>query len=127
MSERISYAQKLKDPRWQRVRLLVLERDHFMCVHCQADDNTLHVHHAYYEKGKDPWEYPPQSLHTLCETCHHEVESLKRRFAVAICFQPHAEVLTHVIDMLEANSNYLLSLQHMLNALNPSLDLPTQR
>ncbi|MBK7212937.1 MAG: hypothetical protein IPH88_06500 [Bacteroidales bacterium] len=30
----------------------------------------LNVHHEYYQDGKLPWEYPDESLHTLCSECH---------------------------------------------------------
>ncbi len=67
-----TYFEKLKDPRWQKMRLKVLERDGFCCQHCGDDEHTLAVHHRYYEKGKDPWEYPMEALVTLCEECHTE-------------------------------------------------------
>lgn len=33
----------------------------------------LQVHHTYYVYGNMPWEYPPESLKTLCKECHKEV------------------------------------------------------
>ena len=69
MSRR-TYAEKLRDPRWQRKRLEILERDGWACRECEAKDKTLHVHHGFYAKGYEPWEYPNESLHTLCEDCH---------------------------------------------------------
>ena len=30
------------------------------------------MHHRWYEKNKDPWEYPDECLVTLCEECHEE-------------------------------------------------------
>lgn len=71
---RTSYAEKLKDPRWQRKRLEILERDGWACVLCDDATNTLHVHHWYYTKGKEPWEYPARALATLCESCHAQEE-----------------------------------------------------
>jgi hypothetical protein len=64
------YWEKLRDPRWQKKRLEIMQRDEFHCVDCGTDLETLNVHHDYYEKNKDPWEYPSESLHTVCETCH---------------------------------------------------------
>lgn len=65
-----SYYAKLRDPRWQRKRLEILSRDSFTCVACGDKDNELHVHHGYYEPGKDPWDYADHTLHSLCESCH---------------------------------------------------------
>lgn len=63
------YFAKLKDPRWQKKRLEILERDEFSCRGCGDKDSTLHVHHLWYE-GNNPWDAPTESLLTLCETCH---------------------------------------------------------
>jgi len=65
-----AYAEKLKDPRWQKCRLLIFERDNFTCKWCGDDKLTLHVHHIEYKKGCDPWEYENEKLMTLCEKCH---------------------------------------------------------
>jgi hypothetical protein len=73
----MSYAEKLKDPRWQKKRLEVFERDEWSCQQCFDAQSTLHVHHKWYEKGRDPWDYPLESLITLCEDCH-ELENAER-------------------------------------------------
>jgi hypothetical protein len=68
-----SYSEKLKDPRWQKKRLEILNRDDFKCLVCGDGSETLHVHHKRYEKGCEPWDYPNEELCTLCETCHSSV------------------------------------------------------
>lgn len=73
-----SYADRLRDPRWQRLRLEVMQRDGFSCTLCGDSTSTLHVHHRYYERGRDPWEYPLDSLRTLCERCHEGISALTR-------------------------------------------------
>lgn len=65
----MTYAQKLRDPRWQKKRLLILERDGWTCLECGSKDKCLNVHHVVYRKI-DPWEYPDHLLQTLCEECH---------------------------------------------------------
>lgn len=72
----MTYSEKLKDPRWQKLRLRVFERDKWTCRDCGANDRPLHAHHAYYEKGKDPWDYPDYDILCLCEQCHDEKHSL---------------------------------------------------
>jgi len=64
------YTEKFKDPRWQRKRLEILERDNWCCQRCYDDTKILHIHHCFYEKNHDPWDYPNDSLITLCEDCH---------------------------------------------------------
>jgi hypothetical protein len=77
---RSAYADKLRDPRWQKLRLEVMERDQWMCNICINSTSTLHVHHRYYLPDKEPWEYPLDALATLCERCH-ELEAHARRRA----------------------------------------------
>lgn len=64
------YSEQLKDPRWQRRRLQILQRDMWECVICRSKKETLHVHHLIYIDGRDPWEYADEDLTTLCEKCH---------------------------------------------------------
>lgn len=65
-----TYSEKLRDPRWQRMRLDVMQRDNFACQDCGDKTKTLAVHHAYYVTGRNPWMYPAWSLSTLCDDCH---------------------------------------------------------
>ena len=67
-----NYSDKLKDPRWQRKRLEILERDNWHCQNCFDGESTLHVHHRRYFYGKDPWDYENHLLLTLCENCHED-------------------------------------------------------
>lgn len=70
MTKNLTYSEKLKDPRWQKKRLEILERDEWQCKICHTEKKTLHVHHKKYEYGKDPWEIDSDYLVTLCEDCH---------------------------------------------------------
>jgi len=64
------YAKQWLDPRWQKRRLEIMQRDEFQCVDCGADTKTLNVHHIYYNRGADVWDYPDHALVTLCNECH---------------------------------------------------------
>ena len=66
----MDYLEKLKDPRWQKKRLEILNRDHWACKYCGEKEKTLHVHHLFYFKDKDPWEVNNGFLITLCGGCH---------------------------------------------------------
>lgn len=70
MPNESEYSQKLKDPRWQKKRLEIMQRDDWTCQRCYWTEDTLVVHHKTYLKGKNPWEYPDSLLITLCEDCH---------------------------------------------------------
>ena len=76
-----SYKDKLLDPRWQKKRLKILERDDFKCQLCGDTETTLHIHHKKYVKG-DPWDSPDIYLITHCEHCHTVTEILKNHEVV---------------------------------------------
>jgi len=63
------YHQLLKDGRWQRRRLEIMQRDDFKCTKC-GTTNDLNVHHIRYIAGRKPWEYDDSDLITLCGKCH---------------------------------------------------------
>jgi hypothetical protein len=73
MAKKKPYSELLKDPRWQKKRLKVLERDNWLCASCGDGTSTLHVHHKKYKEGKKPWEYRLEMLISLCEQCHSEI------------------------------------------------------
>lgn len=73
----MTYAEKLKDPRWQKKRLEVMQRDGFKCRDCESTEKTLHVHHCGY-RGKNPWETSNDLLVTVCHECHEIRQSLER-------------------------------------------------
>lgn len=65
---KLTYSEKLKDPRWQRKRLEIFQRDEWKCLGCGTADTTLHVHHLKY--SGEPWDVENEFLETLCEKCH---------------------------------------------------------
>lgn len=66
----MSYFDLLKDPRWQKKRLKIFEKNNWACSNCGSKEKPLNVHHGAYLKDKKPWEYPNVMLHCLCEDCH---------------------------------------------------------
>jgi hypothetical protein len=95
-----SYGELLKDPRWQRRRLEILNRANFACESCDAADRTLHVHHRIYRKGAMPWEYEDYELIALCESCHAVEHELRARLNEAIAIIP-VEYLEYVVGFAE--------------------------
>jgi 5-methylcytosine-specific restriction endonuclease McrA len=71
------YMERLRDPRWQRNRLAVLERADWRCESCGTREVNLQIHHGDYERGLMPWEYPPEALYCLCDNCHERAEARK--------------------------------------------------
>lgn len=73
-----SYFEQLRDPRWQKRRLEIFERDRWRCTECGAKDSEIHVHHARYHSGKKPWEYADSDLRTMCAPCHKSHTEITR-------------------------------------------------
>lgn len=88
------YLELLKDPRWQKKRLEIFQRDLWMCAVCHDTQSTLAVHHRLYLPNRLPWDYPDNLLITLCESCHVR-EGAER-----------TDVERHLIEILRANFLY---------------------
>ncbi len=92
----MTYSQKLRDPRWQKKRLQILERDRWKCVACEDDQKNLQVHHVVYRKI-DPWDYPDECLQTLCCDCHElrqrQMDALVDQFRMHLKDIPNDDIL----------------------------------
>jgi len=73
-----NYSDKLKDPRWQKKRLEIFERDNWTCQKCNDKKSPLAIHHKVYFKGCNPWDYPADVLITLCVSCHDKETYLQK-------------------------------------------------
>ena len=71
------YGEKLRDPRWQRRRLEIFQRDNWTCQLCSRTDLELHVHHLF-RTTEDPWDEPDLHLLTICKLCHEQQASNPR-------------------------------------------------
>jgi hypothetical protein len=72
MASKLSFAEQIKHPNWQKKRLEVLESAGWECENCGVKDVTLNVHHKQYVKGRMYWEYDRHELECLCEDCHKD-------------------------------------------------------
>ena len=70
-----AYSEQLKDPRWQKKRLEVMQSSDFCCEICGDSEKTLHVHHKEYFKGREVWEYENSQLAVICKDCHDNIHS----------------------------------------------------
>lgn len=69
----MEFSEQIKDPRWQKKRLQVLELHDFKCEICGNTENELHVHHSRYIKNRMYWEYDNDVLMCLCSKCHERI------------------------------------------------------
>jgi hypothetical protein len=94
--------EKYKDPRWQRRRLEVMQNANFCCEGCASAEKSLNVHHKFYRRGRDPWQYNDYELMCLCEECHETWHWVKENFNVAlqgIDFAAYREVVGYAIGV----------------------------
>lgn len=88
-----SYQKKLLDPRWQKKRLEIFNRDKFTCKMCGDTNNTLHIHHLKYVGN--PWDIDNDFLITYCKDCHEIVEEFKKN---------HLKVLSVTLRIADFNN-----------------------
>src|SRR5271166_567786 len=94
-----TYSEKLKHPNWQRKRLEILSKHKFMCQVCGAEESTLHVHHGCYVSGLEPWQYPDQVLHVLCEDCHPDSQELMSNAKLSLGLLYHPSDLRFIVKL----------------------------
>jgi hypothetical protein len=73
------HLERLNDPRWHAFRIRLLSKRGRFCEGCGAAGSVgapLHLHHAFYEGDRYPWDYPDDSLHVFCATCHGKAQAL---------------------------------------------------
>lgn len=100
----MTYAEKLRDPRWQKKRLQVFERDDFTCQGCADKERTLTVHHCYYQPKTQPWEYRDDSLVTLCDSCHNEI-TFRLTQILSLIKTPNDAVMSYELLRLLGGTN----------------------
>lgn len=116
----MTYAEKCKDPRWQKLRNSVLERDKYTCqsFDCRRTDLPLEVHHLDYLPGLNPWEYSPDMLLTLCEKCHDKERGrVKMETHLATTLKLKGFLLSDLLAFsckLETNQQFTKSLLNIL-------------
>lgn len=107
----MNYKKLLQDPRWQKKRLKIMERDNFTCRDTGSTDEQLQVHHCWYAKG-NPWETPDEFLLTLSKDAHQYRQGLEQRAKKALglimaktpCHYDENQVLENFVLQLEQES-----------------------
>lgn len=112
----MTYAEKLKDPRWQKKRLEVLESAGWKCEYCGRDDLELHVHHLKYTG--EPWEAPMEDLEALC-VIHHGMRT--RNLLALVFLETRASLISEFFKALEAISEKGCSSSEITKRLTESL------
>lgn len=110
------YFESFKDPRWQKKRLEILERDNFTCCLCESKASQLHVHHTIYFEDTFPWEYPNRCLKTLCDNCHKEEHE-----ELFDCLKQ----MSHTLRYLGYLSNEIWDLSDILGSIKMKADTKT--
>ena len=100
------YADKFKDPRWQKKRLRILERDNWACQMCVAKHKSLHVHHLFYIKDIEPWEYEHRYLITLCDDCHKAVHKINFKNEIVLK-EIYKYSVSDIANLLSMSTNSL--------------------
>lgn len=104
------YQKQLADPKWQRKRLEILQRDNFKCTLCDDDTVELHVHHKKYERGKKAHEYEDSNFTSVCAHCHQLLTYYKIDLDTSgmIAFRSSSEKMYLIFQKEEQRLNILI-------------------
>lgn len=109
MKKPLTYAQILRDARWQRKKVHLFNVHGGYCHYpgCEHPNRTLDVHHKVYLRGRDPWDYPDWCFEILCESHHLVIQDRMERAHLAIASNP--ELLQYCISRRIENPGVLKS------------------
>jgi|WetSurMetagenome_2_1015567.scaffolds.fasta_scaffold975681_1 hypothetical protein len=110
----MTYSEKLKDPRWQKKRLEIFQRDNWTCVSCSSKEKTLNVHHRKYIKGKEPWDYELDDLWTMCEECHKRLTEFEKQDALDTVFFNNVDEIMRKMKELKFDKKYMEQVYYLL-------------
>jgi hypothetical protein len=118
-----TYSEKLKDPKWQRRRLEIMERDNFTCTVCEDKENTLNVHH--WEYSKEPWDAKNKDLTTVCRSCHENIEHCKALTKSFLRRTDFRDLVTNMERILNVCKNiYIDCDRHDMIFIYPKIIIP---
>jgi hypothetical protein len=118
-----TYSEKLKDPRWQRKRLEIMQLDNFTCTVCEDKENTLNVHH--WEYSKEPWDAKNEDLTTVCRSCHEKIEHCKALTKSFLRRTDFRDLVTNMERILNVCGNiYIDCDRHDMIFIYPKIMIP---
>lgn len=120
-----TYAEKLRDPRWQKKRLEVFNHFKWKCEICHDSENELHAHHIAYKKNANPWSYNPWELACLCSNCHKLIHERKKANETSAWDELTCRIQRFEIDVdidSQENFEYREYFWHTSNAYNRNME-----
>lgn len=104
----MTYKEKLKNPKWQKKRLEILQRDEFKCCYCNDTETELQIHHLKYTQ--EPWHAPNKDLITLCKHCHSLVSKYKSLDVIFIekNYYENQDMISLVVKSRENNKQHIV-------------------
>ena len=113
MAKKNNYSDKLKNPKWQKKRLEILNLHGFKCEKCGCEDKELHVHHRFYIKGREVWQYDNDVFQVLCCDCH-EKEHSKEKEVNEVIYEKYKNIIGYIESLDGIDSNSLSAVELLL-------------
>lgn len=129
------YSDKLKNPKWQKKRLEILNLHGFKCEKCGCEEKELHVYHRFYLKGREVWQYDNDVFQVLCCDCHEkEHEKEEKTTIIEVIPEKYKELIFNIesfgnvdfnnincfINLIESEESFNEIFRLLANAINSS-------
>lgn len=121
MAQKLTYAEQLRHPKWQKKRLEILEAANWECEECGEAEKTLNVHHKRYRKDSMAWEYARHELMALCECCHDTHHYLKDELSDVLMFAQPSEALALCAGFTAPDGSVSDDLVYRASNLDPAV------
>lgn len=85
MTERNEIDKLYHSPAWQRARVHVLIRDHYLCQECKRQGvitRASTVHHKEHAKDNPERFFDEDNLESICKACHNKEHPEKTQRAI---------------------------------------------
>jgi|ERR1035437_80962 formyltetrahydrofolate synthetase len=112
-----TYSESLKDPRWQKKRLKLLEAANWECSACGCKEDTLEIHHTYYAFGVPIWDHEDQFLRVVCSSCHKQHQEMMNHAYRVIGLVPSAVMSISTLADNTSDMEAAESIREMLKVI----------
>lgn len=107
---RFNYKEEFSTNEWQRKSGNKKYLDDFTCQICGSKKRLVHVHHHFYIEGRHLWEYPDETLITICEECHAKEHKFDNQELIEV-IEKARKTGVMALEIIKAVKNLMVPLE----------------